>query len=72
MTGYTCYHCGKTFQLLTSPDHDRKCPHCGRKMHVCENCRFFNITGCVLGGGQPFVAQHGALCQKFEFHPVSA
>ncbi len=67
MNAFTCYHCGKTIYLSQPPDKDRKCSHCGYKLHVCQNCQFFDSEGCVLGDGQPFTAAHGTLCDRFQF-----
>jgi DNA-directed RNA polymerase subunit RPC12/RpoP len=67
MAVYVCHHCGKTLNLIKPPDKDRCCPNCGRKLRVCDNCQFFDVSGCVLCGDQPFAATHGTLCQKFEY-----
>ncbi len=72
MSTYTCYHCGKKLNLVKAPSKDRKCPKCGRKLHVCQNCQFFDVSGCVLLDGQLFTAAHGALCSKFQFRALAA
>lgn len=72
MAAYTCHGCGKTVNLHQPPSKDRICPHCGRKLRVCENCRFSEVSGCMLGEGEPpFSATHGNRCTRFDFRPTA-
>ncbi len=71
MATYICYGCGKAVNLLKPPSDTRICPHCGRKLRVCENCRYFDVSGCMLGKGEPpFSATHGNRCTHFDFRPA--
>ncbi len=72
MAGYICHHCGQRVDLYAPPKKERKCPNCGSKLRVCNNCRYFDAIGCVLRDCQPFTASHGATCTRFEFHLAAA
>lgn len=67
MTEYVCHHCGTTLHLLMPPKRHRVCPKCGRRLRVCENCQFFDLSGCMRGGTERFTALHGTLCSQFQF-----
>lgn len=71
MPPYVCYNCGRKLTLLRPPRRDRHCPQCGRKLHVCENCRFFDVSGCLITESQTFRATHGTLCSRFTYRTVA-
>jgi len=50
MSDYVCYHCGATVKISMPVDRYRECPNCGRHLHVCENCQYYDVSGCVVGG----------------------
>lgn len=72
MSKYVCHFCGTALELLMPPNRYRVCPHCKRRLRVCENCEFYDVTGCVLGGTERFSVSHGGLCKKFEFRVPAA
>lgn len=72
MSEYVCHHCGATLQLLMPPNRHRVCPNCKRRLRVCENCEFYDVTGCILGGTERFSVLHGGWCTKFEFRVPAA
>jgi hypothetical protein len=77
MSEYVCYHCGATLHLLMPPNRHRVCSNCGRRLRVCENCEFYDVSGCVRGGAERHTVLHGGLCTQFEFrvptlHPAEA
>lgn len=67
MTKYLCAHCGATLEFSSQPQPNRRCPHCGRKLHVCENCEFYDVSGCLRGGVERFTVAHGTSCDLFQF-----
>jgi len=67
MTEYVCQHCGTTLHLLMPPNRHRVCPNCGRRLRACENCQFFDLSGCLRGNPERFTAVHGKLCSQFQF-----
>ena len=38
-----CFHCGKTLTLDRKVTRRETCPFCGWDLHVCLNCRFFDL-----------------------------
>ncbi len=72
MPTLVCYQCGKQITLAKMPSAERKCPRCGRKLHVCRNCQFFQVSGCLMRDAQPFTATHGAHCEKFQVKGMTA
>lgn len=71
MSDYICHHCGATVKLSIPIDRYRACPNCGRHLRVCENCQFYDVSGCVIGGTERFTVSHGTLCNKFQFRTQS-
>jgi len=72
MSEYVCHHCGATLRLLMPPNRHRVCPNCNRRLRVCENCEFYNVTGCARGGVERFTVLQGGLRTKFQFRVQSA
>jgi hypothetical protein len=70
MFAYTCYHCGAPLNLARPPAKERHCPKCKRKLRVCNNCQFFDVSGCILEKEQFFTATHGMQCSSFKFRTV--
>jgi hypothetical protein len=41
---FKCNQCGQIRQGLGELTHDETCLRCGRDLHTCGNCRFFDTT----------------------------
>ncbi len=38
-----CWHCGGSIEHVLLPlSRTEECPHCGRDLHVCRMCRFYD------------------------------
>ncbi len=66
MITLVCYHCGKPIHLAKPPSSDRRCPNCGRKVHVCDHCQYFDVSGCILEHEACFVVTRGTHCPAFQ------
>lgn len=71
MSDYVCYHCGATVRISMPLDRYRESPNGGRHLHVCENCQYDDVSGCVVGGIKRFTALHGITCNKLHFRTQS-
>jgi hypothetical protein len=40
----TCYFCKKNIPLSNRVGRQDRCPHCGGDLHICKNCRHYDIT----------------------------
>jgi hypothetical protein len=38
----TCHRCGKELSIEKKVGRREECPFCGRDLHVCCNCRFYD------------------------------
>jgi hypothetical protein len=39
-----CYHCGRQVELTERIAFREECPGCGRFLHVCLNCAFYDTA----------------------------
>ena len=39
-----CFHCGRQLELTQRVAFREVCPGCGRSLHVCLNCDFYDPT----------------------------
>jgi len=39
-----CWHCGKTAEVRERVGFRDECSGCGRALHVCRNCQFYDIS----------------------------
>jgi len=39
-----CFHCGRQIELTGRVGFREACPGCGRSLHVCLNCGFYDPT----------------------------
>lgn len=42
MSSLFCYDCGGEMELIDKVKRSDICEHCGRDLHCCKNCRFFD------------------------------
>ena len=38
-----CVFCQKEVGLAEKPGRSEECPHCGRDLHCCYQCRFYDV-----------------------------
>jgi len=53
---FKCNACGETLQSLETIDRLTPCPSCGKPLHTCTNCTFFN-TGSRFECRKPIEAR---------------
>ena len=44
MNKVSCFQCYNSVELSTKISFREECPQCGADMHVCLNCRFYDIS----------------------------
>jgi CBS domain-containing protein len=66
----TCFHCRTQLRLSSQRaiGPDDECWHCYYHLHRCENCRYFDMVGCLLGREERFEAIPGQHCDRFASH----
>lgn len=65
-----CYHCKTVIEMEKVTRRD-ECPKCGRDLHVCLNCRFYDekkAYSCMEVKADPPIEKDRAnFCDYFEF-----
>lgn len=64
--GRYCHACGRTSPYLQVTPEDR-CPRCGRHLHACGNCVYFDGIACLLRRPEIHEAYPGLNCPYFQF-----
>jgi CBS domain-containing protein len=66
-----CYHCGAALRrrppITIGPDDE--CWRCHYHLHRCENCRYFDGIGCMLGRAERQAPVPGRSCEVFAYLP---
>jgi CBS domain-containing protein len=67
-----CQHCGTTLRArsFATIGHDYTCWHCHYHLHRCENCRYFDCIGCMLGRPERHTAIPGQQCPAFAYQSM--
>jgi nucleotide-binding universal stress UspA family protein len=64
--GRYCHACGRTAPYTNVLPDDR-CPRCGQHLHVCQNCVYYDGTGCMLQRPEVRDTPPGLQCPDFQF-----
>ncbi len=71
-----CFRCGQTIELPGKIGRREVCPGCGRDLHVCRNCRFYDsraYNACRESQAERVLdKERGNFCDYFAFREGEA
>jgi hypothetical protein len=69
-----CAHCGMVMRgrSLEHIGPDDQCWRCHYHLHRCDNCRYFDGIGCLLGRDDLYTAIPGQHCAAFAYRTAHA
>jgi hypothetical protein len=65
-----CRYCGTEWKDLSQPSPKKECEKCGKDLHICLNCRFYDIykpNSCQNDTDPVLDKEKANFCDEFEF-----